>query len=188
MISNSPIRKIISAYFFAAVACPHLVLPVARCFFLLLHPQFIQYPRFQDLHCSSFIFVLRPLVLALHDRARRYMRDSHRGIRDIHMLAASPARAIRVYLQILRVYLHIHVLSLGKHCYCHSRSVYPPGRLCNRNALHPVRAALVFESLVHVLALYRKYHLFKPAYFCNMTIHYIYLPSASRSILRVHPE
>ncbi len=62
---------------------------------LLLHPQ-IEQARLQDLHRRIPVAMLRPLVLARYDDARRQVRQADGRIRDVDVLAAGAARAIGV--------------------------------------------------------------------------------------------
>ena len=69
-------------------------------FLLLLLCLELEEARAQNLHTDVLVLVLRAFVLALHDNVRRDVRDAHRGVRRIHVLAALSRGAIRIDSQI----------------------------------------------------------------------------------------
>jgi len=71
--------------------------------------QFIQ-ARPENFHGLRFVFVLRAFVLALHDEARRQMRQAHGRVGFIDMLPARAARAIRIDSQIVFVHGNIDIV------------------------------------------------------------------------------
>ena len=54
--------------------------------------------------------MLRALVLARHDDAGRQVRDAHRRVGDVDVLAAGAARAVGVDAQVLLVDLDVDVV------------------------------------------------------------------------------
>ena len=79
--------------FFPLVSSVHLLA-------LLLHLELVE-TRAQDLHRHRPVLVLRALVLAGDDDAGGQVRDAHRRIGLVDVLAAGAARAVGVDAQIL---------------------------------------------------------------------------------------
>ena len=75
----------------------------------LVHLEFVQL-GLQHLHGGRAVLVLAALVLASHHDAAGQMRDAHRRLGLVDMLAAGAARAIHVHPQIRRVDLDIDAL------------------------------------------------------------------------------
>ncbi len=69
------------------------------CFRTLTHFQFVQF-RFQLLHRRVLVFVLRAVILALHDNAGGIVGDANGGFGAVDMLAASAGSTVHVYAQI----------------------------------------------------------------------------------------
>ena len=62
------------------------------------------------MHCDRPILMLRPLVLTLNHNTRRSVRNAHRRVGGVDMLAAGSSRTISVNPQILLVNLHFDIL------------------------------------------------------------------------------
>ena len=110
-------------------------------------------PRRQQRHRAGAVLVLRALVLALDDDARRQVRDADRRVGLVDVLAAGARRAIRVDLQIRLVDLDLaDVLRLREHGDRAGRRVNAPLRLGIRHALHAMHAGLELQLRVRALA------------------------------------
>ena len=59
--------------------------------------------RGEDLHRACLVLGLRSLVLARHDDAGGQVGDAHRGVGDVHVLAAGARRPVGVDAQVLLV-------------------------------------------------------------------------------------
>ena len=74
---------------------------------MLLLPLKLHQPRLQDLHRRDPVLVLGALVLALHDDVGGQVRDAHRAVGLVDVLAARPRRPVGVHLEVLLVHLDL---------------------------------------------------------------------------------
>ena len=113
---------------------------------------FVQ-PRAKQLHGQFAILVLAALVLALHDDARRQVRDAHRGFHFVHILPARAARAKRVHAHFLGPNVDFDaVVNFGNHEDRSERRVAPRRLIERRNADQAMHAAFGGEQAVGVFA------------------------------------
>src|SRR6185437_9463369 len=105
------------------------------------------------LHGTGTVFMLGSLVLALHDDAGRQVREAHRRFGAIDMLAAGPAGAKNVDLQIVRLYVDLDVL-VDLRIYENRSERGVPARIGikRRNANQAVNTDLRLQLPVDVLA------------------------------------
>ena len=109
--------------------------------------------RLQDLHRGIAVAVLRSLVLARHDDARRQVREADGRVRDVDVLAAGAARAIRVDAKVLLRDVDVDVVrQLRPDEHRRERRV-PALRLIERRDAHePVDAGLGRQQPERVVA------------------------------------
>src|SRR5918999_477625 len=112
MIGDASLREVVRADLRRAVTGTDLGL--AEGAFLLrpfAHLAF-QETGLQDPHGLLLVLELALFVLAGDDQARRLVRDSDRGVRGVHALAAGTAGTVHVDLEVSRADLDLHVLGL----------------------------------------------------------------------------
>src|SRR3546814_2156659 len=112
-------------------------------------------PRTQHLHRLGAVLVLAALILLDHDESRRDMRDADRAVGRVDMLAARPARAVNVDLEVAVVDRDVDFLGLGQHrdgCGAGVDATLAFGR---GDALDAVDAAFEFQFGEHALPAHR---------------------------------
>ena len=108
----------------------------------------------QHLHRGLAVLRLRALVLALHDDPARPVRDAHRGVGLVDVLAARAGRAVRVDLQVVGLDLDLaRVLDDRRDLDARERRLATVGGVERRQAHEPVHALLGAVEAVGVLAL-----------------------------------
>src|SRR6266699_2696063 len=105
-----------------------------------------QQPGAQDAQRRLLVLQLALLVLAGHHDAARQVGDPDRGVGRVHALAAGTGRAEDIDPQVVRVDADLDRVSLWHHHHTRRRRVDPALRLGDRDALHPVHAALVLQQ------------------------------------------
>ena len=116
------------------------------CALVLLFLLRRQQPRLQQRHRARAVLVLRALVLALDDDARRHVRDADRRIGLVDVLAARARGAVRVDAQVRGIDVDlVDFVELRQDRDGARRGVDAPLRLGRRHALHAMRAGLELE-------------------------------------------
>src|SRR3712207_1296990 len=116
---------------------------LARYLLLALALLELDQPRAQHRHRGRAIGRLRALVLALHDDARRLVRDPHRGVRLVDVLAAGAGGPVGVDLQVVVLDLHVAgLLDDRRHLDAREGGLAAVGRVERREAHQPVHALL----------------------------------------------
>ncbi len=119
----------------------------------LAHLVFVQ-ARLQHRHRLGAVAVLRAVVLALHDDAGRDMRDPHRRIGLVDVLAARAGSAIGIDAQVRRIDLDLErVVDLRIDEHRRERGVPAARRIERRLAHQPVHAGLGTQIAERVFAL-----------------------------------
>ena len=110
-------------------------------------------PRLKNLHRGGFVLVLGSLVLALHDDVGGQVRDAHRGVGSVDVLAARPPGTIGVDPQILGANVHLDfVVDLGVDEHRPERCVAPGIRVERGNPDKPVNPDFRPQQPVNILA------------------------------------
>ena len=120
----------------------------------------VEQPRRQHRHRLRAVAVLRAVVLALDDEPGRQVRDAHRGVGLVDVLAARARRAEGVDAQVGRIDRDVgDRIGLRHHRDRARRRVDAPLRLGLRHALHAMAARLELELRVRALPTMRSDHL-----------------------------
>src|SRR5262245_26683194 len=101
--------------------------------------------RLEHRHRRAPVLVLAALVLALHDDARRDVRDAHRGLGLVDVLPARAAGAVGVHAQVVVLDLDLALLQLGRDVDRREGRLPPVRRVKRRHAHEPVDADLVLQ-------------------------------------------
>ncbi len=97
--------------------------------------------------------MLGALILALHHDVGRQMRDAHRGVGGIHVLAALAAGAIGVDAQLVRLDIDLDgIVNLRRDKDAGKRGVTALGLVEGRNAHQPVHSGFPGKLAEGVLA------------------------------------
>ena len=120
---------------------------------LLLRLELIE-PVLQLLHRRRLVLVLRPLGLRRRDDARRDVRQSHRGARLVHVLAAGARRAEHIHPDVLVADLDVDLV-VDHRIHERRREARVPSRLRveRRDAHEAMHACFRLEEAVGVQAL-----------------------------------
>src|SRR6185437_1718027 len=119
---------------------------------LLLQFVFIQF-RAHHLHRAVLVLVLRALVLATSHQPRRNVRDAHRRVSRVHMLAAFAAAPVGIDAQVFRLDLDVdRVVDLR--AYKHAGKAGMPSfrGVERRDAHQPMHARLARQQPERILA------------------------------------
>ena len=147
MIGDAPLGEIVGADPFGAVAAADLQAARVRLRALLLLLLGGQQARLEQRHGARAVLVLRTLVLAFHHDAARQVRDAHRGIGLVDVLAARARGAVGVDAQLGRVDLDlVDLIELGQDRHCACRGVNAPLGLGRRHALYAVRSGFELQQ------------------------------------------
>jgi len=106
----------------------------------------------QHLHADLAVLDLRALLLRLHHRVGRQVRDAHGGVGRVHALTSGARRAVRVDAQVLGADLYVDVIGLGKHRHGGRRGLDAPLALGLWHALDAVDARLELHDRVDLVA------------------------------------
>ena len=124
--------------------------------------EFVEF-RPQDLHRDRTILDLRPLILTSYHNSGRNMRNSHRRIGHVYVLAAGTGRAVSVDPQVLVLDIDLDVLvDLGRDEHRRERRLAAAAGIERRYSHEPVHAGLGREQPVSVIALDAKRRGFDP--------------------------
>ena len=146
-------------------------------------------PRSQQRHRARAVLVLRALVLALDDDARRQVRDADRRVGLVDVLAAGARRAIGVDLEVGLVDLDLaDVLGLGKHGDGARRGVDAALRLGLGHALHAMDAGLELQLRVRALARDARDDLAIAAVLAGIRAQDLDAPALALGVAAVHAE
>ena len=149
VIGDAPLRKVVRADPLAAVAAPDERLAHRRLLLLALAPLAIEQPRREHRHRLRAVAVLRAVVLALDDEAGGQVRDPHRGIGLVDVLAPRAGRAERVDPDVRRIDVDVgDRIGLRHHGDRARGRVDAPLRLGFGHALHAVAARFELELRV----------------------------------------
>src|SRR5438309_12048375 len=109
--------------------------------------------RFQHRHRLGTVAVLRAVVLALHDDAAGQVRDAHRAVGAVDVLAARARGAVGVDAQVVGVDLHLdRFVDLGVHEHA-GEGRMPPGIGIERAFTHQaMHAGLGAKLAVRIVA------------------------------------
>ena len=152
VIGHAALRKIVGADALAAVARSDQALAIDASF-AGAPSLLVEQPRRQHRHRLRAVAVLRAVVLAFDDEPRRQMRDAHRGVGLVDVLAAGARRAEGVDAEVGRIDGDVgDRVGFGHHRDGARRRVDAPLRLGLRHALHAVAARLELELRVGALA------------------------------------
>mmetsp|Transcript_10708 Transcript_10708/g.39313 ORF Transcript_10708/g.39313 Transcript_10708/m.39313 type:complete len:366 (+) Transcript_10708:720-1817(+) len=99
-------------------------------------------------HGELLVLELRALLRAEDANAGGLVCQVHRRLHLVHVLAPGAPGAGGGELDVLGVYLHVHVVHLGHHRHRGGGGVDAPLRLRRRHALHAVHARLELELAV----------------------------------------
>ena len=102
------------------------------------------------------------------------------------MLAPRAAGAEGIYLQVLRVYIYLHLLGLGQHGYRGRRGVYAPLGLGLWDPLDPMGPALVLQPAVRPIAVYQEADLLKAPQLGLVKGDYLRAPAPALGIGGLH--
>ena len=151
VVGQAVLREIVGADALGAVAGADLRLAFGGQLVVLLLALEGQQPGAEDAHGLVVVAVLRALVLAGDDQARRQVGQAHGGLGLVDLLAARAGRAEVVDAQLLgRDDDFAGLLDLGQHGDRRGGGVDAPLRLGLGNALDAVAARLVAQRLVDV--------------------------------------
>ena len=153
MIGHPALGKVVGADALGAVAAAHQC--AARCglFRFLPRPRGVKQFRLQQAHGAGAVFVLGALVLTFHHDAGGHMRQPHRRIGFVHMLATGAGSAKGVHADVGLVQLHARDgVLLRQHRHRTRRRVNAPLGFRFRHALDAMGAGLELQALVHALA------------------------------------
>ena len=152
MVGEPTLREIVGADAFRPVAGADLGLAVGGADGVDPLPLQVVEPRFQHLHRLGAVLVLRALVLREDDGARRNMRDAHRALGLVDMLAAGAAGPHRLDPEVLVVDGDIHILGERQHGHGRGGGVDAPLRLGRRHPLHAMHAGFELETRIDAVA------------------------------------
>src|SRR5438067_45055 len=158
-------------------------------FGLLLEHALLEQPRAQHPHRDLAVLELRPLVLGGRDGARREMGDAHSRLGLVDVLAARAGAAIGVDAELVGTDID---LGLGLHL--RRRVDEREGRLAAllevewRNPHEPVRAPLVFQIAVRVLAVDRERRALQARLLAGGTVEELRTEPAALGPAEVHPD
>jgi hypothetical protein len=117
------------------------------------------------------------------------MSDPHGRVRDIDMLAARSAGAIRIYPQILIIDVHLDLIlhfRIGKNR--SKGSMTPAAGIIGRNAHQAVDAVLCFHVTVGIGALHRYGGSLDPGLLTILVVQYLGPETAPLSPAQIHAE
>ena len=145
MIGDTPLRKIIGANAFTAIAAAHLRM-TRRGNLLILFFQFqiVQF-GFEQMERLLLVLELALLILNGNDNARRDVRHAHGRVRRINALSAMAAGAIHIHAHIVHIEFDIHIFRLRQDRYCRSGGMNASGRFRFRYALNTMYPGLVLQ-------------------------------------------
>ena len=188
MVRDSSLREIIGAYLFRPVACPDLAAPQVRLFIVAsLHLQIIE-PGAQERPGLRLVLELGFLRLAVNDDPRRIVGQPDSGVCRIDALAAVSGSTHDVYADILVRNIDLDVVAdLRDHRHCAGRGMDPAAGLGHRDALHPVHAALIFQSGIGSFSGNNEAHRFHAADPDLFKADRLDTPAPSLRVMDIHP-
>ncbi len=148
MVSDTRLREVVSADFGRAVASRDHSLALTGDFVVMLLESHIVELVAQHLQSQFAVLSLLARDLTLNHDARRLMVKLHLSLDLIDILAASARRAGCLPLQVGRIDLHIHLVSLRQHGHRSRRSMDTSLSLSGRDALNAMHARLIFKDAV----------------------------------------
>ena len=155
VVGHPALREVIGADALAAVAGADHQFARARLFGLDTVAFLFKQPRAQHLQRARLVLVLRFFVLLDNHQTSRNMRDPHRRVRRVDVLATRSRRAVHVDAQVAVVDLDIDLFGLRQHRDGCRRGVDAASALGHRNPLDAVDAAFEFQFGEHADALDR---------------------------------
>ena len=188
MVRNPALREVICAYALAAVARTYLALALVRLGLRRLALVKLQQPAFEHAHGLVAVLMLAALVLALHHKPRRYVRNPYCAFGFVNVLSARAAASVCVYLQIVGVYFNLHVLRLRQYRNSRRARVYAPLRFRLRHALHPVHSAFKLHAAVCALSLKREHNFLHAALFRVVFVHKLGLVAVPLGVAGIHAQ
>ena len=133
--------------------------------------------------------MLRAFVLARDDDAGREMREAHRGVGDVDVLAAGAARPVGVDAQVVLVDLDIDVLGqLGPDVHGRERGVSPRRLIERRDAHQPVHARFGREQPVGVVAGHGERRALQPGFVARLIVDHLALEAAALGPPQIHAQ
>src|SRR5262245_7697335 len=151
VIGDAPLWKIVGADALRAVARADLPLALGSTRIRRPLALLLVEAGAEHLHGQAPVLMLR-FFRRYDDEAGRQMRDAHRGIRLVHVLAAGAAGPHSIDANVLGADFEVDVLHLRQDGDGGSGGVDAPARFGGRNALHAMHARLVLEPGEHTLA------------------------------------
>ena len=153
VVGDPALRKVVGADALAERSpLPISDLRVAACLLCCSLHLLVVDARGQHGHRLRLVLVLRAIVLALDHDAGRQVRDAHRGIGLVDVLAAGAGRAEGIDAQFGRVQHDVRdLVGLGQHGDRARGSVDASLRFGRRHALHAMAAGFELELGVGAL-------------------------------------
>ena len=115
------------------------------------------------------------------------MSQTDSGVRCIDALAAVSGCAEYVKLAVVHIDLHVHILCFRHNSHGCCGGMDPAAALCDRNALHAMSAAFVFQLGISPLAIDHEDHFLHAAKTHLVDGYQFRLPSVPLSKTVVHP-
>src|SRR5439155_4199534 len=165
VVGDAALRKIVRTDAFAAIAAADQALARRGLFLRALLPLAIEQPRCQHRHRLRAIAVLRAIVLAFDDEPRGQVRDAHRRVGLVDVLAAGARRPKRVDADLGGIDGDVgDRIGFGQYRDSARGRVDAPLRLRGGHALDTVSAGFELELRVHILAGDARDHFLVPAH------------------------
>ena len=188
MVGHAILRKVVSANLLGAVARADLRETLGTFGSLLLGKHLLVEACAKNGHRRNLVLQLRLLVLRLHDKTSRQVRDAHSGVSRVDALSTRAAGAEHVDAQVVLVDVDLNLVGLGKHG--NGRRGRVDAALAFRlgHALHAVHAGLVLHDGVHLVALHLELDFLVTACLGRGNVHKLDLPLLGRAEALVHLE
>ncbi|ABA50496.1 hypothetical protein BURPS1710b_3601 [Burkholderia pseudomallei 1710b] len=189
VIGHPALREVVRADPLGAVARADQALARGCLLRVLLVILLVLDPRGEHLQRAILVLVLRAVVLALDDDSRRDVRDAHRRIGLVDVLAARARRAERVDPQIGRIDLDFaDLVGLGHHRDRARGRMDAALRLGRGHALHAVAARFELQARVRAVARDPHDHFLVAAEIRRALRHHLDLPALPLRVAQVHPQ
>ena len=152
VVGDSSLRKVVRADPLGPITAADQRFSLRRFLGMRRLPLLIEQSRCQHRHRAIAVPMLRPVVLAFDDEARRQVRDPHGRVGLVDVLSAGAAGAKRVDPQVGRIDRDVlDRIGFGEDRDRARRGVDPPLRFGLGNALHAMRPRFEFEFRVGAL-------------------------------------